>query len=383
MKTSGKTILITGASGFMGRNLVENLRLAGEEALLLYDVQDTPETLKAYAQKADFVYHLAGVNRPKEQVEFETGNAGFTRTLLDLLEDTGRKTPVVLSSSIQAALDNPYGLSKKAAEDAVFAYGARTGAAVYVYRLPNAFGKWSRPNYNSVVATFCHNTANGLPIQVNDPVKELALVYIDDIVNEFLCALHGQATRAAKEPGFCEVPVTHTITLGALAQAVQDFARSRQTLTHEYDRADPLLQKLYATWLTYLPPNAFSVEAVMKQDARGFFAELIKSPHFGQVSVSRTKPGVVRGNHWHNTKVEKFIVLEGTALITFRRIDSDELIEYPVSGEKIEIIDIPPGYTHVLTNTGDSDVMTLFWAGELFDPDDPDTHHLEVEPCKK
>lgn len=375
-------ILITGAAGFMGRNLAENLKLRQHE-LLLFDVNDTEATLREYAAQAEFVFHLAGVNRPKEESEFQAGNADFTQALLDLLAQAGAArangaVPVAMTSSIQAALNNPYGRSKREAEEAMFAYGGRTGAPVYVYRFPNAFGKWSRPNYNSVVATFCYNAARGLPLRIDDPSREMTFVYIDDIVDEFLRALQGAATPSPALPGYYESPVTHSITLGGLAEAVQGFAQSRRDLTHAYDRSDPLLQKLYATWLSYLPEDGFSSAADMKRDARGFFAELIKSPYFGQISVSRTRPGITRGNHWHNTKVEKFIVVEGEALITFRKIDSDEVLEYPVSGEKVEIVDIPPGYTHAITNTGTTDLLTIFWAGELFDPEHPDTYFLEV-----
>jgi len=367
-------LLITGSSGFIGRNLCANFSMWPDTEILLFDLDDPPETLESHAKACDFVLHFAGVNRPESEKEFQTGNVDLTRKLVALLES--RPVPLVLSSSTQATLDNPYGQSKKAAEEAAFAYAERTGAKVFVYRFPNVFGKWCRPNYNSVVATFCHNAAKGLPLRIDAPEKELTLVYVDDLVADLAKVLDGQ-----KQPGpngFCTVEPEYTITLGELAQAITDFAASRSNLTQGYDRADPLLRKLYSTFTSYIPEDKLSVAADMKPDARGYFAELIKSPHFGQISVSRTKPGIVRGNHWHNSKAEKFIVIEGQAVIRFRKYGGGQAIEYPVSGEKIEIVDIPAGYSHSIQNIGSTDVLTVFWAGEPFDLGAPDVFPLEV-----
>ncbi len=371
-------ILITGSSGFIGKNLMAALAQRGDVETIPFDLPDSLGDLRAKAADADFVFHLAGVNRPIDPAQFETGNAGLTGALAQILKQAGRKAPLVLSSSIQAAEDNPYGLSKKAAEDAALRYAEDTGAPVYIYRFPNVFGKWCRPNYNSVVATFCHNAARNMPLRVDDPQKEISLLYIDDLVAEMMRALDGAPMRDAGV--FCSAQPVSAISLGDLAGAIEGFARSRQDFTHGYDRADPFMQKLYATFTSFLPEDSFSVAADMKKDARGYFAELIRSAHFGQISVSRTKPGVTRGNHWHHTKVEKFIVIEGEAVISFRKIGGDEVIAYRVSGENVEIVDIPPGYTHAIENIGQGDVLTIFWAGELFDPDHPDTMFQEVSP---
>lgn len=368
-------MLITGSSGFVGKNLAATLALREGVEILRYDL-GTLEPLADLAARADFVFHLAGVNRPQDVSEFQTGNAELTKQLCDMLVKTGRRTPLALSSSIQAAMDNPYGASKKAAEDAVFSYARNTGAPVLVYRLCNLFGKWCRPNYNSVVATFCHNAAHGLPLRVDDPDKTLELLHIDDLVAAFLSALDGQTVPGSD--GFCRAGPTHGVTLGRLAELIAGFAASRTDLTHRFDRSEPFVRKLYGTFLSYLEPDALCVPADMKTDARGYFTELIKSPLFGQISVSRTKPGVTRGNHWHNAKVEKFIVVEGRAMITFRKIGGSEVVTYPVTGDKIEIVDIPPGYTHAIKNVGEDDVITIFWAGELFDPENPDTVFEEV-----
>lgn len=369
-------ILITGADGFIGKNLQVNLALRADLKLLLFDLPQTSEDLEGLVHQADLVFHLAGINRPKDPEEYKTGNADLTQYLLHLLEQEGRKTPVVMSSSIQAELDNPYGRSKKEAEGYVFAYAIKNSAPVYVYRFPNVFGKWCKPNYNSVVATYCYNAANQIPLRIDDPDRELTLLYIDDIITEFQRIIDGKAKPA--ERSILSIFPTYNITLGGLADTISRFAASRSSLIHDKDRNDPLIPKLYATFLSYLPPGDLAIGAEMKRDDRGFFAELIKSPFFGQISVSRTKPGVTRGNHWHNTKVEKFIVIQGEAIVRFRKIDSEEIFEYLVSGEDIKIIDIPPGYTHNIQNIGESDVLTIFWAGEAFDPDNPDTVYAEV-----
>lgn len=368
-------ILITGAGGFIGKNLVATLKTAGYTDLMLFERDDTPETLAEYAARAAFVYHLAGINRPKDPSEFYAGNAGLTETLLSLLDKAGNKAPVLVTSSIQAALDNDYGKSKAQAEQAIFAHGQATGAPVYVFRLPGVFGKWCRPNYNSVVATFCHNSANGLPLSVRDPEYRLPLVYIDDVVASFVAALDGNCTR---EGDYCVVPVVHETTLGHLAETIEGFAKNRETLDVPDQTPGSLEQKLYSTWLSYLPADRFSYPLNMHCDNRGSFTEFLHTPAHGQVSINISKPGIVKGNHWHHSKNEKFLVVKGTGVIRFRALDSTEVIEYHVSGDKLEVVDIPTGYTHNIENVGQDDMVTVMWANEVFDPDHPDTFFLPV-----
>ena len=368
-------ILITGAGGFIGKNLVATLKTAGYTDLMLFERDDTPETLADYAARAGFVFHLAGINRPKDPSEFYAGNAGLTDTLLALLDKAGNKAPVLVTSSTQAALDNDYGKSKAQAEQAIFAHGQTTGAPVYVFRLPGVFGKWCRPNYNSVVATFCHNSANGLPLSVRDPEYRLPLVYIDDVVASFVAALDGSCTR---EGDYCVVPVVHETTLGHLAETIEGFARNRETLDVPDQTPGSLEQKLYSTWLSYLPADRFSYPLNMHCDNRGSFTEFLHTPAHGQVSINISRPGIVKGNHWHHSKNEKFLVVQGTGVIRFRALDSTEVIEYHVSGDKLEVVDIPTGYTHNIENVGEDDMVTVMWANEVFDPDHPDTFFLPV-----
>ena len=368
-------ILITGAGGFIGKNLVATLKTAGYTDLMLFERDDPPETLAEYAARAGFVYHLAGINRPKDPSEFYAGNAGLTETLLSLLDKAGNKAPVLVTSSTQAALDNDYGKSKAQAEQAIFAHGKATGAPVYVFRLPGVFGKWCRPNYNSVVATFCHNSANGLPLSVRDPEYRLPLVYIDDVVASFVAALDGNCTR---EGDYCVIPVVHETTLGHLAETIEGFAKNRETLDVPDQTPGSLEQKLYSTWLSYLPADRFSYPLNMHCDNRGSFTEFLHTPAHGQVSINISKPGIVKGNHWHHSKNEKFLVVKGTGVIRFRALDSTEVIEYHVSGDKLEVVDIPTGYTHNIENVGDGDLVTVMWANEAFDPDRPDTFALPV-----
>ena len=368
-------ILITGAGGFIGKNLVATLKTAGYTDLMLFERDDTPETLADYAARAGFVFHLAGINRPKDPSEFYAGNAGLTETLLTLLDKAGNKAPVLVTSSTQAALDNDYGKSKAQAEQAIFAHGQTTGAPVYVFRLPGVFGKWCRPNYNSVVATFCHNSANGLPLSVRDPEYRLPLVYIDDVVASFVAALDGNCTR---EGDYCVVPVVHETTLGHLAETIEGFARNRETLDVPDQTTGSLEQKLYSTWLSYLPADRFSYPLNMHCDNRGSFTEFLHTPAHGQVSINISRPGIVKGNHWHHSKNEKFLVVKGTGVIRFRALDSTEVIEYHVSGDKLEVVDIPTGYTHNIENVGEDDMVTVMWANEVFDPDHPDTFFLPV-----
>lgn len=369
-------ILITGARGFMGKNLRSALtgRCGDAHRLMLLDMPHTEEELLAAAAEADFVFHLAGVNRPTDPADFQKGNADFTQHLLELLKENGKRPPVLLSSSIQAALENPYGQSKRNAEQAVADYGRETGAAVYRYRLPNVFGKWSRPNYNSAVATFCHNVARGLPITVNDPSVTLRLVYIDDVVEEFLRAMEGQPHR---EGEWCTVQPVHEVNLGHMAELIQSFPALRDSLTAP-DQSDPLVKKLYATYLSFLPPEDFSRPTVTHADQRGSFTELLHMGSRGQVSLNVSKPHITKGDHWHQTKHEKFIVLQGEGVIRFRKVGDSTVIAYKVSGENLTVVDIPTGYTHSIENTGDTDMLTLMWANEVFDPAHPDTLRLPV-----
>ena len=367
-------VLVTGANGFVGKNLIAELNNRGYNDIYKCTRETTKAQLDEYTKECEFIFHLAGVNRPKDEKEFMKGNFGFTSELLDLLKKNNNKSPVLITSSIQAEIDNPYGRSKKAGEDLLFKYSKEIGAKVYVYRLPNLFGKWSKPNYNSVVSTFCYNIARDLDIQINDPEVELNLCYIDDVLDEFMKALENNPT---KEGEFCVVPVTHKVKLGKLAELIQSFKKSRKDLSIP-NMEDSFIKKLYSTYLSYLPEDKFSYPLKMNTDNRGSFTEFIRTPERGQVSVNVSKPGITKGNHWHHTKNEKFLVVSGEGLIRFRKIDSDEIIEYRVSGEKLEIVDIPTGYTHSIVNIGDTDMVTIMWANECFDPENPDTYYLEV-----
>ena len=367
-------ILITGAKGFIGKNLIAELKNRKYTNIYEYYRETDPALLEEYCKKADFVFHLAGVNRPMEQSEFMEGNFGFTSTILNMLKKHNNTCPVMISSSIQAELDNPYGKSKKAGEDLLINYSKETGAKVLIYRFPNVFGKWGRPNYNSAVATFCHNIAHDLPITVNDPSVVMNLVYIDDVVNELINALEGNENRKGN---FCGVPVVHTITLREIVDLIYSFRKSREERSIP-DMSDVFTKKLYSTYLSYLPEDQFSYELKMNVDNRGSFTEFIKTPNRGQVSVNVSKPGITKGNHWHHTKNEKFLVVSGKGVIRFRKIDSDEVKEYFVSGDKLEVVDIPTGYTHNIENLSDTDMVTIMWANEPFNPEKPDTYYLEV-----
>ncbi len=380
-------LLITGARGFIGKNLIttlNNIRTGRDKSFGIledicvyeYDIDSSLELLDAYCADCDFVFHLAGVNRPKDQSEFMEGNFGFTSVLLETLKRHGNTCPIMLSSSIQAVLDNPYGKSKKAGEELLFEYGKETGAPIYVYRYPNVFGKWCRPNYNSAIATFCHNIARGLPIQVNDRNTKMSLVYIDDLVLELLEALEGRAHMDGD--GYCYVPIEHDATLGEIVDLLYSFQASRKE--REVPEMEPgsLSKKLYATYLSYLPTDQFSYPLTMNADERGSFTEILRTAERGQFSVNITKPGIAKGNHWHHTKNEKFVVVSGKALIQFRRIGGDEVVEYHVSGDKMEAVDIPPGYTHNIINEGDTDLVTFMWSSECFNLSKPDTYFEEV-----
>ena len=366
-------ILITGAGGFVGKNLVATLRTAGYTDLMLFEKDDTPETLADYCRRAAFVVHLAGINRPTDPSEFYTGNAGLTDTLLANLEAAGNTAPVLVTSSTQAELDNDYGKSKRQAEEAIFAHRRRTGAMVYVFRMPGVFGKWCRPNYNSVVATFCHNVAHGLPIQVRDSAFSLPLVYIDDVVACILAAFDGDVMMDRSATPICHMHPIHEVTLGRLAELIQGFAAGRTSLAVPDLAPGSFEKKLYSTYLSYLPSDQFSYPLEMHTDNRGSFTEFLRSPERGQVSINISHPGIVKGNHWHHTKNEKFLVVKGEGVIRFRNIFSKDVIEYHVSGDKLEVVDIPCGYTHNIENVGTEDMVTVMWANEAFDPDHPDT----------
>ena len=381
-------ILVTGANGFVGRNLVSQLEnigsgkarnyaIAGEELrVLCYDVDSDPAALEEYCRRADFVFNLAGVNRPEDPSEFMKGNFGFASVLLDTLKKCGNSCPVMISSSTQAALDNPYGESKRAGEELLFEYGRETGARVLVYRFPNVFGKWCRPNYNSAVATFCHNIAHGLPIRVNDPSVVMHLVYIDDVVDELIGALSGDEHRAG---AFCEVPVVHEITLGGIVELLYSFRDMQQNLEVP-DLGDAFTKKLYSTYLSYLPKERFCYPLKMNVDNRGSFTEIIRTPDRGQFSVNISKPGITKGEHWHHTKNEKFVVVSGHGLVQLRKIGTDEVASFEVSGEKIEVVEMIPGYTHNIINLSDTeDLVTFMWANEAFNPERPDTYFEPVE----
>ena len=384
-------ILITGAKGFVGKNLTETLKTIRDGKnrtrgldigeIFEYDLDTDPALLDGFCAKADFVFNLAGVNRPKDSAEFMRGNFGFASTLLDALKRQGNTCPVMLSSSIQATLvgryDSDYGRSKKAGEELFFAYGWETGAKVLVYRFPNLFGKWCRPNYNSVVATFCHNIANDLPITVSDPAVRLELLYIDDLVEEMLSALEGREHRDGE---FCCVPTTHQATLGQIVELLTAFADQPKTLRMPQIPEGSFEKKLYSTYLSYLPREKVSFPLKMNVDPRGSFTELLKTENCGQFSVNISKPGITKGQHWHHSKWEFFIVVAGHGLIQMRRIGTDEVLNFEVSGEKIEAVHMLPGYTHNIINLSDTqDLVTIMWANESFDPNRPDTFFEVVE----
>ena len=367
-------ILVTGARGFIGKNLVLELKNRNYNDIFEFDIDTDTKLLDKFCREADFVFHLAGVNRPKETSEFMEGNFGFTSILLNTLKKQNNNCPIMLSSSIQAEKDNPYGKSKKAGEDLLFDYGQETGAKVLAYRFPNVFGKWCRPNYNSAVATFCNNIANDMPIVVNDENVVMNLVYIDDLISELISSLDNNENRVGD---FCEVPVVYKIALGNIVKLLYSFKTSRLQLSVP-DMSDEFTKKLYSTYLSYLPVDRFSYDLKMNLSERGSFTEFIKTSERGQFSVNISKPGITKGNHWHHTKNEKFLVVSGRGVIRFRKIDCDEITEYFVSAEKMQVVDIPVGYTHNIENLGDADMVTLMWANECFDPNKSDTYYMEV-----
>lgn len=391
-------ILVTGAKGFVGKNLCAQLRNIRDgkarnypvkiEEVFEYDIDSTPEELDRYCREADFVFNLAGVNRPENPEDFRKGNFGFASTLLDTLKKHGNTCPVMLSSSIQASgvgryAGHPYGESKRAGEELFFNYSQETGAKVLVYRFPNLFGKWCRPNYNSAVATFCNNIANDLPIQVNDPTVELELLYIDDLVEEMIAALHGQEHRCefdgmetilTEDGKYCAVPVTHRVKLGEIVGKLERFRDMPCTLGVPDLTPGGFEKKLYSTYLSYLPEEKMSYPLKMNVDDRGSFTEIIRTANAGQMSVNISKPGITKGQHWHHTKNEKFVVVKGHGLIQLRKEGTDEVLNFEVSGDRIEVVEMIPGYTHNIINLSDTDdLVTLMWCNEAFDPNRPDT----------
>ncbi len=372
-KREMKTILITGSDGFMGRNLIEALNRIPDITILKFDLAVQEESLFSYLERADVVFHLAGVNRPEREEEFTKGNADLTKRIVERLLQREKKPMLVLSSSIQAALDNPYGRSKLKAEEAVEQYGSSNGNAV-ILRLPNVFGKWSRPNYNSAVATFCHNIARGMDISISNPKNIVELIYIDDVVKAFVELLTDSVRTGTRY--ITAGPITK-ITLEELTNELYCLRDMRTKLLLP-DMSDRFRRSLYATYLSFLPVDKFDYQLVKHEDQRGSLAELLKSSHFGQIFVSRTKPGITRGNHYHDTKVEKFCVVEGQAIIRFRHISGGEVLSYSVKGEEFRVLDIPPGYTHSIENVGTRDMVVLFWSSEQFNPNVPDTYALPV-----
>lgn len=398
-------ILITGASGFIGRSLAESLKNIKEgkdkthpeiivDEIFLYDKNSSADELSSYCKMADFVFHFAGINRPDNNDEFEKGNCGFTKQLLSMLEKCSNKCPVMLSSSIQAALEgrytgSVYGESKKNAEDILFSYAERNGVKTLIYRFPNVFGKWCRPNYNSAVATFCHNIANDLPVTVSDEKTELTLVYIDDLIDEMLCALNGNEHRCnydasaltQDESGkFCYVPTVHRVKLGEIVSLIYNFNSQRDSLVIPSFSENSFEKKLYSTFISYLPKDKVCYGLKTNCDERGSFTELIKSNGCGQVSVNITKPGVKKGEHWHHSKWEIFIVVSGEGVIRQRKIGTDEIISFYVNGKDMKAVQILPGYTHNIENLSqDEDLITIMWANERFDKSNPDTFYEVVE----
>lgn len=368
-----KKILVTGSKGFIGSNLISHLKVNEDYQVLTFDIDNTDDELLQFVSDADFIFHLAGVNRPEHQGEFRIGNTNVTKKIVSILENNKLATPVLMTSSIQSELDNPYGVSKKAAEDILLQY-QENGGLSYIYRLSNVFGKWCRPNYNSVVATFCHNIAHGKDISISNKNHIIEFIYIDDIIEEFLSVLEKGKTEQKK---FYAIELKYDVMLGELADTLCKFHNISNSLCVP-DFSNQFVKKLHATYLSYLPEDSFSYKLKKHVDNRGDLFELIKSEQFGQIFISTTKPGITRGDHYHHTKNEKFCVIRGEAEIKFRHILYETIITYNVSGSEPEIVDIPPGYTHSITNVGTSEVITLFWVNEMFNPEKTDTYFEKV-----
>lgn len=368
-----KKCLVTGANGFIGRNLVLWLEQAGYD-VIPYHHSDGDALLEHCCRGCDIVFHLAGVNRPENPKEYEEGNAGFTKKLVDMLERSGNVCPVIFASSIQAGQNNHYGISKQHAEEILLEHAKAASTYVRIYRLPNVFGKWCRPNYNSAIATFCYNKANELPLVVHDASRLMELVHVDDVMEEFLRVMEADLV---KEDCYVEVPVVYRKTLGEIASMIQSFGKCR-SLLQVPDHSDDFAMKLYSTYLSYLPTDNFSYPLKMHKDERGSFTEFVRTVGQGQFSVNVSRPHVVKGNHWHHTKHEKFLVVSGEGVIRLRKLGEDAVVTYQVSGKKLEVVEIPPGYTHNIENTGEHDMVTLMWANENYNPEKPDTWRMEV-----
>jgi UDP-2-acetamido-2,6-beta-L-arabino-hexul-4-ose reductase len=363
-------ILVTGSSGFMGKNLVARLNATQIGSVMPFDINDTEQTLAEYISKADVVFHLAGVNRPKEASEFHVGNTALTETLVRLMVEQNSKAPIIFTSSSQVSNGSEYAVSKEKAENTLLEFSEKTGNEVFIFRFPGTFGKWSRPNYNTVVATFCYNISRGLNIEMRNPSHELQLCYIDDVV-DMLISTAIERKQAEMEP-------IYKITLGELAEKIKHFAAVEHKLEVS-DMSDELTKKLYATYLSFLPEDSLSYDLLTHKDDRGSFTEFLHLPYHGQVSINVTKPGITKGEHWHDTKSEKFLVVTGCATTRLRKIGTTEIIERDVSSDKMEVLNIPPGYTHNFTNTGDVDLVTMIWVNEVFDKNRPDTYFEKVE----
>jgi UDP-2-acetamido-2,6-beta-L-arabino-hexul-4-ose reductase len=373
-----KKVLVTGSGGFIGKNLIESLSRLSDIEISTFELNDDMETLFQNAAKSDLIFHLAGVNRPQNNEEFTQGNYELTETLVSKLQEQGKTPVIVLASSIQALLDNPYGVSKRQAEKAIAGYSEETGAKSYIFRLPNVFGKWCRPNYNSVVATFCHNISHGLDISISDPPKVLRLVYIDDVVKAFTSILQGNySDLVLDDDGFYSIKRVFETTLSELAERIYQIRDIRKTCVLP-DLSDEFMQCLHSTYISYIDKNELAYTADLKTDNRGSLFELIRSKHIGQIFISRSYKNITRGNHYHDSKVEKFCLVQGEAVIKLRNVLRDEIISYNVSDKKVEVVDIPPGYTHSIENLGDGEMIVLFWSSRLFDPENPDTYYREV-----
>ena len=370
-----RKVIVTGSAGFIGRNLCLALERCEDTVVHGIDVDDDPAELEALVKEVDWVFHLAGVNRPQDPAEFREGNVDLTSRLLALLQADGRGVPVVFTSSIQAARDNPYGISKREAEEVLIEHNRRSGVPVCIFRLPNVFGKWSRPNYNTVVATFCHNISRGLPVQLSDRSNLIRFCYVDEVVRAFLSLMDGGEPDASRT--HYELDEAFDITLGDLHDMIVSFREMRARATVP-DMSDTLTRYMYSTYLSFLEGDDFAVPADLKTDDRGWLFEMVRAPGFGQIFVSTTKPGITRGDHYHDTKVEKFCVIKGRGVIRFRGMGGDDILAYQVSDEQIAIVDIPPGYTHSIENSGEGEMITLFWANEIFRPEAPDTYWEKV-----
>ncbi len=366
-------ILVTGAKGFVGQNLVAILKSQTNYEIFEFDRDSDPKLLKEYCKRADFIFHLAGVNRPKDTQEFAQDNVDLIRIIIDSLSEYKNSCPIIFSSSIQATVDNPYGKSKKEGEELLLEYGNTSGAKVMIFRIPNVFGKWCRPNYNSFVATLCYNVIHDIPIEIHDPNHLMNLVYIDDLVR----AMADKIQANEQSLGYCNVPVSYFVTLEKISELIHSFKKGRETL-YIPDVSDDFTKKLYSTYISYLPKEQLNYKLMKNVDHRGSFTEFMKGSEFGQLSVNISKPGIIRGNHYHHVKHEKFLIISGEAILRLRRINSVNMVQYTLRGEEQEIVDIPAGYAHNIENVGSTDLIIIIWACESYDPENPDTYYMEV-----